>query len=110
MSAPASMPPAGQQGVGECEEREIAMLSQMATVAAEAALVCEVLLGAVLLLLWTAIEIVGYGGLLVAIVRHQRWFVPARAPKPARDIRWGATVRAAGLRSRRLHSGRPQTA
>ena len=86
------------------------MLSQMATVAAEAAFVCEVLLGAVILVLWTAFEVVGYGGLLFYIVRHQRWFVVSAAPKPARDIRWGTTVRAAGLRARRVHTGRPQTA
>jgi hypothetical protein len=108
MGAP-SMSPAGRRSMGEREEMEIAMLSQLATLAAEAALLCEVLLGAVILMLWTAIEIIGYGGLLVAIVRQQRWLVLS-APKPARDIRWGATVRAAGLRSRRLPAGRPQTA
>ena len=86
------------------------MLSQMATVAAEAVLVCEVLLGAVILVLWTAIEVIGYGGLLVHIVRKQRWLVVSAAPKPARDIRWGTTVRAAGLRARRLQTGGPQTA
>jgi len=89
---------------------ESAMMSQMATVAAEAAVIGEALLGAALLLVWTAIEIIGYGGLLIVIVRRQRWLVVSAAPKPARDIRWGATVRAAGLRSRRLQSGRPQTA
>ena len=86
------------------------MLSQMATVAAEAAFVGEALLGAVLLVLWTAIEVIGYGGRLFYIVRHQRWFVVSAAPKPARDIRWGTTVRAAGLRARRLQTGGPQTA
>jgi len=86
------------------------MLNQLATVAAEAAFVCEALLGAVLLLLWTAFEVIGYGGLLFSIVRRQRWLVVSAAPKRARDIRWGATVRAAGLRSRQVHSGRPQTA
>ncbi len=86
------------------------MLSQLATVAAEAASVCEVLLGAVLLLAWTAFEVIGYAGLLFYIVRHQRWLVISAAPKPARDIRWGATVRAAGLRARRLQTGGPQTA
>jgi hypothetical protein len=86
---------------------EITMLSQLATVAAELLVVCEVLLGAVLLLLWTAFEVIGYGGLLFYIVRHQRWLVVSvsAAPKPARDIRWGATVRAAGLRARRLQTG-----
>ena len=84
------------------------MLSQLATVAAEAAFGCEVLLGAVLLLLWTAFEVIGYGGLLFYIVRHQRWLVVSAAPKPARDIRWGTTVRAAGLRARPLQRG-PQT-
>jgi len=86
------------------------MVSQLATVAAEVAFAGEVLLGAALLLLWTAFEVIGYVGLLFYIVRHQRWLVVSAAPKRARDIRWGATVRAAGLRSRRLHSGRPQTA
>lgn len=86
------------------------MVSQLATVAAEAASVCEVLLGAVLLLAWTAFEVIGYAGLLFYIVRHQRWLVISAAPKPARDIRWGATVRAAGLRARRLQTGGPQTA
>jgi hypothetical protein len=86
------------------------MLSQMATVAAEAAFVCEALLGAVILVLWTLIGVIGYGGLLVYIVRRQRWLVVSSAPKPARDIRWGTTVRAAGLRARRLQTGGPQTA
>ena len=35
------------------------MLSQIATVAAEAVVVCEMLLGAALLVLWTAIEVIG---------------------------------------------------
>ena len=85
------------------------MLSQLATVAAEAAFVCEVVLGAVLLLLWAAFEVIGCGGLLFHIVRRQRWLVVSAAPKPARDIRWGTTVRAAGLRARRLQTGGPQT-
>ena len=80
------------------------MLSQLATVAAEAVFVCEALLGAVILVLWTAIEVLGYGGLLVCIVRRQRWFAVSVAPKPAGDIRWGTTVRAAGLRARRLQA------
>ena len=86
------------------------MLSQMATVAAEAAFVCEALLGAVLLLLWMAIEVIGYVGLLFFIVRRQRWLVVSAASKPARDIRWGTTVRAAGLRARRLQTSGPQIA
>ena len=86
------------------------MLSQLATVAAEAVFVCEALLGAVILVLWTAIEVIAYGGLLFYIVRRQRWFVVSAAPKPARDIRWGTTVRAEGLRARRLQTGKPQTA
>jgi hypothetical protein len=85
------------------------MLSQIATVAAEAVVVCEMLLGAALLVLWTAIEVIGYGGLLLKLIRSQRWLVVAPA-KPAREIRWGTTVRAAGLRGRRMHTGRPQTA
>ena len=51
-----------------------------------------------------------YGGLMFYIVRRQCWFVVSAAPKPARDIRWGTTVRAAGLRARRLQTGKPQTA
>ena len=86
------------------------MLSQMATVAAEAFLVCEVLLGAVILVLWTAVEVIGYGGVLFYILRRQRWLGVSAAPKPARDIRWGTTVRAAGLRACRLQTGGPQTA
>ena len=75
------------------------MLTQIAAVATEVVLVCEVLLGAVLLLLWAALEVIGYGGLLISIVRRQRWFVVVPAPpKPARDVRWGTTVRAEGLR------------
>lgn len=74
------------------------MLSQIATMAAEAAVVCEALLGAALLLLWVAIELIGYGGLLFYIVRRQQWFVVVPPSKPARDVRWGITVRAAGLR------------
>jgi hypothetical protein len=75
------------------------MLSQIAAVATEVVLVCEVLFGAVLLLLWAALEVIGYGGLLFSIVRNQRWFIVVSAPsKPPRDIRWGITVRAAGLR------------
>ena len=52
----------------------------MATVAAEAAVIGEALLGAALLLVWTAIEIIGYGGLLIVIVRRQRWLVVSAAP------------------------------
>ena len=74
------------------------MLSQIATVAAEAVVVCEMLLGAALLVLWTAIEVIGYGGLLITIVRSQHWLVVVAPAKPAREIRWGTTVRAAGLR------------
>ena len=81
------------------------MLSQIAAVAAEAAAVCEMLLGAVLLLLWVAVEVIGYGGLLFSLARSQRWLVVVTPPRPARTVRWGISVRAAGLRSRR-----PQTA
>ena len=77
------------------------MLSQIAGVAAEAAVVCEMLLGAVLLLLWVAIEAIGYCGLLFSIVRRQRWLVVVTPATPARQIKWGISVRAAGLRSRR---------
>ena len=74
------------------------MLSQITTVAAEAAVVCEVLLGAGLLLLWAAFEVIGYGGMLFYILRSQRWFVLSAPSKPARDIRWGIAVRAEGFR------------
>jgi hypothetical protein len=74
------------------------MLSQIATMAAEAAVVCEVLVGAALLLLWAAIELIGYGGVLFHIVRRRHRFVVVAPSKPARDVRWGTTVRAAGLR------------
>jgi hypothetical protein len=80
------------------------MLSQIATMAAEAAAVCEVLLGAALLLFWVAIELIGHGGLLFWTVRSQRWFVVLTLSQPARDERWGTAVRAAGLRSRRLQT------
>ena len=78
------------------------MLSQIAAVAAA---VCEMLLGVVLLLLWVAVEVIGYGGLLFSLVRSQRWLVVVTPPRPVRTVKWGTTVRAAGLRSRR-----PQTA
>jgi hypothetical protein len=86
------------------------MLAQMATIIGEAALIGEVALGAALLLLWAAIEVIGYGGLAIAILRRQRWMTLASQPKPARDIKWGASVRAAGLRSQRLQTRRPQAA
>jgi len=74
------------------------MLSQIATVTAEAVVVLEMLLGAALLLLWVALEVIGYAGLLFHVARTQRWFAVLAPSKPARDIRWGVTVRAAGLR------------
>ena len=75
------------------------MLSQIVTVAAEAALVCELLLGAVLLLLWVALEVIGYGGLLISIARRQRWLAISAPTRKTRDIRWGTAVRAEGLRT-----------
>jgi hypothetical protein len=86
------------------------MFAQIATVIGEAALICEVLLGAALLLLWLAIEVIGYAGLAIAIARRQRWLMLTSRPQPARDIKWGATVRAAGMRSQRLQARRPQAA
>jgi hypothetical protein len=79
------------------------MVTQIATVATEVALVCEVLLGAVLLLLWAALEVIGDGGLLISIVRCQRWFVVVPAPsKPARDVRWGTTGPCRGASASRI--------
>jgi hypothetical protein len=74
------------------------MLTQIATVIGEVAVICELALGAALLLLWVAIEVIGYGGLAIMVLRRQRWLSLASRPKPARDIKWGATVRAAGIR------------
>jgi hypothetical protein len=78
------------------------MLTQIATIAGEIAVACEVLLGAALLLLWVAIEVVGYGGLALAVLRNQRWLTLAPPKRRPRDITWGATVRAAGLRRVRI--------
>ena len=79
------------------------MLTQIATILGEIAVACELLLGAALLLLWVAIEVVGYCGLALAIVRSQRWLtLAAPRTKPAKDIKWGATVRAAGMRRVRV--------
>jgi hypothetical protein len=77
------------------------MVSQMMTIVAEIALACEVAFGALLLLLWVAIEVMGYAGLLLQTVRNQRWIVLQRPVKPTRDIKWGTSVRAAGLRALR---------
>jgi hypothetical protein len=78
------------------------MLTQIATVIGHAALIGEIALGAALLLLWVAIEVIGYGGVAILLLRQQRWLTFASRPKPARDIKWGATVRAAGLRRVRV--------
>jgi hypothetical protein len=62
-----------------------------------------VALGAVLLILWTAIEVIGFGGPLFCTALRRGWLVlPSRsaAGRQARDIRWGGAVRAAGLRPR----------
>jgi hypothetical protein len=90
--------------------RERMMLSQIATLAAEVAVICEVLFGAVLLLAWAAFELIGYGGLLFSVARRRGWFTLFAAAKPRRDIRWGIAIRAEGLRSRRLQHGEPQAA
>jgi len=74
------------------------MLSQIATLATEIAVMCEVLLGAVLLLAWTAFELIGYGGLLFSVARRHGWFTLFAPAKPRRDIRWGIAIRAEGLR------------
>jgi len=74
------------------------MLTQIATLATEAIVVCEMLLGMVLLLVWIALELIGYGGVLFYIARSRGWFTLVAPAKPRRDVRWGVTVRAAGLR------------
>jgi len=74
------------------------MFAQITTIIGEVALVCELALGAALVLLWAAIEVIGYGGIALAILRRQRWVTFSSRPRPARDIKWGATVRAAGIR------------
>ena len=74
------------------------MLSQLATVATEVAVMCEVLLGALLLLAWTAFELIGYGGLLFYVARRHGWVTLFPPAKPRRDVRWGVAVRAEGLR------------
>jgi hypothetical protein len=78
------------------------MLTQIATVIGHAALIGEMALGAALLLLWVAIEVIGYGGVAIMLLRRQRWLTFTSRPKPARDIRWGSTVRAAGIRRIRV--------
>ena len=80
------------------------MFAQITTIIGEAALICELALGAAVLLLWVAIEVIGYGGIALAILRRQRWVTFASRPRPARDIKWGATVRAAGMRRVRVAS------
>jgi hypothetical protein len=84
------------------EDEETKMLTQIATVIGEIAVICELALGAALLLVWVAIEVIGYGGLAIVALRRQRWVSFASRPKPARDIKWGATVRAAGIRRVRV--------
>jgi hypothetical protein len=78
------------------------MVSGVMTVAVEVVVACEMALGAALVLVWVAIEAIGYGGLLYRLALNQRWVVLRKPPKPARDIRWGTAVRAAGLQTRRL--------
>jgi hypothetical protein len=65
----------------------------------EVLVVGEVLLGAVLLLAWTAIEVIGYVGLVFHVALKRGWIAFATPPPP--QARWGKTVRAAGLRARR---------
>ena len=78
------------------------MFAQITTIIGEAARICELALGAAVLLLWAAIEVIGYGGIALAILRRQRWVTFTWRPRRARDIKWGATVRAAGLRRIRV--------
>ena len=60
-----------------------------------------VLLGAALLILWIAIEVIGFVGTAVCIAMRRGWIVlPSPTTRKARDVRWGVAVRAAGLRPR----------
>jgi hypothetical protein len=83
------------------------MASQVMTIVGEAVFLGEVALGAVILLLWCAIEAIGFGGWLLQIALNQRWIVLQRPVKPARDIKWGTAVRAAGFRGRRVRTQVP---
>jgi len=80
------------------------MLTQIATIIGEGAVIGQLVLGAALFTLWVAIEVIGYGALAVSLLKRQRWvsFVSTPKARPARDIKWGATVRAAGLRRMRV--------
>ena len=80
------------------------MLTQIETIISEGAVIGQLVLGAVLLTLWAAIEVIGYGGLVVSLLKRQRWvsFESKPKAKPMRDIKWGATVRAAGVRRVRV--------
>jgi len=80
------------------------MLTQIATIIGEGAVIGQLVLGAVLLILWVAVEVIGYGGLAVSLLKRQRWvsFESKPKAKPMRDIKWGATVRAAGVRRVRV--------
>jgi hypothetical protein len=70
----------------------------------ELIVVAEVMVSAVLLLGWAAVEVVGYVTLLVHNIKNQRWLLIQRSVAPAREIRWGTAVRAAGLHGRRQHA------
>ena len=62
-----------------------------------------VLLGAALLILWIAIEVIGFGGMLVCLAMRRGWIVlpsGSTRTRKSRDVRWGVAVRAAGLRPR----------
>ena len=63
--------------------------------------VCEALIAAALFLVWVAIEVIGYGGLVFYIAAKWRWITFTAPPRPPRDHRWGTSVRAAGLSARR---------
>ena len=49
-------------------------------------------------------SVIGYGGLVVGLLKRQRFVSLASTPKrrTSRDIKWGATVRAAGVRRVRV--------
>ena len=80
------------------------MWTQIATIIGEGAVIGQLVLGVVLFTLWVAIEVIGYGGLAVSLLKRQRWvsFESKPKAKPVRDIKWGATVRAAGVRRVRV--------
>jgi hypothetical protein len=80
------------------------MWTQIATIIGDGAVIGQLVLGVILFTLWVAIEVIGYGGLVVGLLKRQRFVSLASTPKrrTSRDIKWGATVRAAGVRRVRV--------